>query len=304
MPLIDHITSTLTHLAICTVVFGILTRFWPCNAGIRWWNLRSLATDLAYWLILPVVMRYLRVLMIAGGIALLYGAAAAEGLDTYFTTGFGPISELNFYIQVAIALVIMDIALYWLHRWFHGQRMWRFHAIHHSSEDLDWISSARFHPVNILLGSALVETLLLLAGFSPLVLVFLAPFNLVMNAFVHANLNWTLGPFRYVIATPVFHRWHHTAADAGGEKNFAPTFPVIDLIFGTFYMPKGALPESYGVDDRDVPENFVDHLLYPFRKPAPRPADALTGTSPRDEAAWQADAAQDAVSVRSSRDAA
>jgi sterol desaturase/sphingolipid hydroxylase (fatty acid hydroxylase superfamily) len=29
-----------------------------------------------------------------------------------------------------------------------------------------------------------------------------------------------------VIATPVFHRWHHTTAERGGEKNFAATFPA------------------------------------------------------------------------------
>jgi sterol desaturase/sphingolipid hydroxylase (fatty acid hydroxylase superfamily) len=47
-----------------------------------------------------------------------------------------------------------------------------------------------------------------------------------------------------VIATPVFHRWHHTAAERGGEKNFAATFPVLDLIFGTFHMPAGEKPDG------------------------------------------------------------
>jgi hypothetical protein len=57
-------------------------------------------------------------------------------------------------------------------------------------------------------------------------------------AFAHANLNWTLGPFRYVLAGPIFHRWHHTAADRGGDKNFAATFPILDVLFGTFYLGK------------------------------------------------------------------
>lgn len=299
MDFVEHARNTAIHLGVCAVIFAVLTRFWPCNAGMRWWNLRSLTTDLAYWLVVPVFMRFARIGMLALGVALVYGFAETGNLEAYLTNGFGPIGELNFFVQVGLGLVITDVACYWLHRIFHGKRLWRFHAIHHSSEHLDWISSARFHPVNILLGSAFVEVCLMLAGFSPLALAYLAPFNIVMNAFVHANLNWTLGPFRYVIATPVFHRWHHTAADAGGEKNFAPTFPVVDVIFGTFYMPKGQLPESYGVDDKDVPEDFVDHMLYPFRKPQPRPAAA-----PAEEAAFASEIGQTSEPPPRGRDVA
>jgi sterol desaturase/sphingolipid hydroxylase (fatty acid hydroxylase superfamily) len=290
MDLLEHVKTTFLHLAVCAAIFGVLTRFWPCNQNIRWWNLRSLSTDLVYWLVVPILLRYGRLAILAGGVVLLFGWAELDAFEKYATTGFGPIAALPFYVQVGLALVLTDIGCYWLHRVFHGPKLWRFHAIHHSSEHLDWISSARFHPVNILLGSALVEACLVFAGFSPLAIAFLAPFNVVMNAFVHANLNWTLGPFKYVIATPVFHRWHHTSSDAGGEKNFAPTFPVIDLAFGTFHMPEGKLPESYGVDDRDVPEDFVDHMLYPFRRP--KPAPAATDVA-RDEAAWRTAAHED-----------
>ena len=109
--------------------------------------------------------------------------------------------------------------------------------------------------------------MLLLAGISPNVLVFLGPFTIAHSAFVHANLNWTLGPFKYVLAGPVFHRWHHTSAEQGGEKNFASTFPVLDLMFGTFYMPKDELPDPYGVADQSsFPREIIGQLAYPFRK--------------------------------------
>ena len=64
------------------------------------------------------------------------------------------------------------------------------------------------------------------------------PFNMFHSAFVHANLSWSLGPFRYVLATPIFHRWHHTSREEGGNTNFAGTFPLWDILFGTFRMPK------------------------------------------------------------------
>jgi sterol desaturase/sphingolipid hydroxylase (fatty acid hydroxylase superfamily) len=83
---------------------------------------------------------------------------------------------------------------------------------------------------------------------------------------VHANLNWTLGPFKYVLATPVFHRWHHTSLERGGNTNFAGTFPIWDIMFGTFRMPKGELPDNYGVDGEPLPTEFTGQLAYPFKQ--------------------------------------
>ena len=171
------------------------------------------------------------------------------------------------WLQAALFLAAADFMMYWLHRMFHGGGFWKYHAIHHSSEDVDWISAARFHPVNLLLGTIGVDVVLLTAGISPNVMLWLGPFNIFHSAFVHANLNWTLGPFRYVIATPVFHRWHHTAPAEGGNSNFAGTFPLWDILFGTFRMPAGRLPDNYGIDGQSsFPTEIAGQLAYPFRK--------------------------------------
>ena len=82
---------------------------------------------------------------------------------------------------------------------------------------------------------------------------------------VHANLNWTFGPFKYVFASPVFHRWHHTSQAEGMDKNFAPTIPLIDVVFGTFYMPEGVTPKHYGVPGANIPTGFFAQMLWPFR---------------------------------------
>jgi sterol desaturase/sphingolipid hydroxylase (fatty acid hydroxylase superfamily) len=83
---------------------------------------------------------------------------------------------------------------------------------------------------------------------------------------VHANLDWTLGPLKYVLASPVFHRWHHTALDRGGSRNFAGAFAFWDMLFGTCYMPEHQLPDAYGIDDASFPQGFGSQLLYPFRQ--------------------------------------
>jgi sterol desaturase/sphingolipid hydroxylase (fatty acid hydroxylase superfamily) len=245
-------------------VFTVLTWFWACNPGRPWWRKADIVTDLCYWFFIPVITRYLRIGMLIAGAALLFGITTADGLVAFYDNGHGPLAALPLFVQMGIFLIGEDIVLYWTHRLFHGKRMWRYHAVHHSSEELEWISAARFHPINLFLGSVTADVVMLLMGISPNVFIVLGPFTIAHSAFVHANLDWTLGPFKYVIAGPVFHRWHHTTADRGGEKNFAATFPILDVLFGTFYMPAGERPDHYGVSEREFPSSFQGQLVHPF----------------------------------------
>jgi sterol desaturase/sphingolipid hydroxylase (fatty acid hydroxylase superfamily) len=262
------VSQTLTRnipisLALAAV-FTVLTSFWACNPGRPWWRKADLVTDLCYWFFIPVITRYLRIGLLIAGAAIVFRITTADGLVAFYDNGHGPLATLPLVAQMIVFLVGEDIILYWTHRYFHGAKMWKYHAVHHSSEELEWISAARFHPVNLFLGTVAADVALLLAGVSPNVFVVLGPLTIAHSAFVHANLDWTLGPFKYVIAGPVFHRWHHTAAVRGGEKNFAATFPILDVLFGTFYMPAGELPDSYGIGEREFPASFPGQLVHPF----------------------------------------
>jgi sterol desaturase/sphingolipid hydroxylase (fatty acid hydroxylase superfamily) len=258
-------THILPYLMIAGLMFPVLTYGYACNPMGPWWRNRELATDLCYWFIVPVFTRFLRIGLLVGGAAVLFGISGEKQLIEFFDKGHGPWAQLPFWAQVLLYVLAADVLLYFSHRLFHGARLWKYHAVHHSSEQVDWTSAARFHPVNLSLGTVLVDVVLLLGGLPPVVLSVLVPFNVLMSAFVHANLNWSLGPFKYVIASPVFHRWHHTDITRGGNKNFASTFPVLDLLFGTFYMPKHQLPSAYGVADPGFPQSFGAQLMYPFK---------------------------------------
>ena len=143
--------------------------------------------------------------------------------------------------------------------------MWKYHAIHHAPVIVDWLSSVRFHPVNFICYATFTGVCMALLGFSPQAFAVLVPFNILYSTMVHANLNWTFGPLRYVFASPVFHRWHHSGVKEGGNKNFAPTFPFLDVMFGTFYMPQGRQPKRFGIEANPVPDNFVGQMVYPFK---------------------------------------
>jgi sterol desaturase/sphingolipid hydroxylase (fatty acid hydroxylase superfamily) len=276
----DYWLNTLGWLAGLTIAFAVLARLMPCNRGMYWWkDLRAAATDSIYWFMVPLFLRVGQTLMLMAGMKLLFGGKESQLL---------PVKDLPVWVQCAAILLIQDVQLYLMHRIFHSRLAWRFHAVHHSPKMLDWTSTTRFHPVNNLLSFTLADVVVLLIGFSPEALVALVPFNLMYSAMTHANLNWTFGPLRYVFASPVFHRWHHTTQEQGIDKNFASTFPVLDVIFGTFYMPVGELPEQFGNGDPDFPGDFWGQLLYPFVRRRPSPS---TGAQTPDGTGQEAKAA-------------
>lgn len=262
----DSIVKVIPATIVLALVFTGLNHFWACNPGPPWWQKREIVTDIIYWFAIPLIARLVRIGALILGAALIFNVHGEDQLIAFFDNGHGPLAALPLWVQAILFLVLSDIPLYWLHRIFHGPSLWRYHAVHHSSEDLDWISAARFHPVNIVLGAVAVDVALLLAGISPKIMIWVGPFKIFHSAFVHANLNWTLGPLKYVIASPVFHRWHHTGLEVGGNTNFATTFPIWDILWGTFYMPTDRLPEHYGQDDPMFPAGFVEQTAYPFRQ--------------------------------------
>ncbi|MGL4727268.1 MAG: sterol desaturase family protein [Bosea sp. (in: a-proteobacteria)] len=256
-----------TAVAAAFTILGFFTHS-KASSG-SWWKKPDLITDLLYVFLMPALSAYARLTFLIVGAAIVTGALVGGTVEQYLSGGRGIFADWPFWAQVIAYLILADVMLYWTHRIFHGNGLWRYHAIHHSSEHLDWISAFRFHPINIIFHSVLVDAVLLLAGIAPEVLIWLVPFQLFMSGFVHADVDWDLGPFRGVIASPVFHRWHHTDVERGGEKNFAPTFPVIDMIFGTYYMPKGVIPDHFGVDDPHFPAGIEQQMLYPFKGTKP-----------------------------------
>ena len=265
-----HVLPWLAGLA---VVFTLLSRLSPCNGGKPWWEKRGLLTDLGYWIAVPIFTRYLRIWVTVFLTMWLFDMSDGQQIADFYLNGHGPIATLPLWVQGLIYLVASDFVLYWIHRGFHRGALWKYHAIHHAPKEVEWLSAARFHPVNLVLGTAAVDIAFLLAGISPNIFIVIGPFTIITSCMVHANLNWTFGPLRHVLVSPVFHRWHHSRDMAG--RNFASTFALWDVIFGTYYMPKGALPEQYGIDDDAMPEGMWAQTIYPLiqrEDGAPRPA--------------------------------
>jgi len=277
LEVLEQILLTLWHvfpwLVGMGVVFAVLSRLSPCNEGRPWWQKRGLMTDFGYWILSPIFTRYLRIWVTVSVTIWLFHISDGMKIAEFYAHGHGPLSKFPLWVQAAGYLLVTDFVLYWIHRGFHDGFLWKYHAVHHASEDLEWISAARFHPVNLALGTALVDVVALLSGISPDIFVVVGPFSTLTSGMVHANLNWTFGPLRYVFVSPVFHRWHHARAVC--DRNFASTFSLWDVMFGTYHMPAGALPKDYGIDDKEMPEGLMPQLVYPIlQRGAPVPPGA------------------------------
>ena len=110
---------------------------------------------------------------------------------------------------------------------------------------------------------------LVVLGFAPVAVAAIVPVLTVMAIMLHANLDWDYGPLRTIVASPRFHRWHHTDESNARDKNFAGLFPVFDILFGTYYMPRDRLPSQFGTTT-PVPGGVVAQIVFPFIRTATR----------------------------------
>jgi len=223
---------------------------------------RDLRVDLAWWFFTPLVTRIFTNCALVV-IFVLFAVTTGRSLDPSLLQGFGPIARQPLWLQSVELLVLADFIDYWTHRCFHMSRLWRFHAIHHSPEEMTWLSSSRVHPINDLCTRTFQVLPLIVFGFSAAGIIAVVPYISFYVMFLHSNIAWDFGPLRWVLVSPAYHRWHHTRQREGVDKNFAGIFPLWDLLFGTAYFP-GHLPTKFGVANAKVPNTLAGQLMYPF----------------------------------------
>jgi sterol desaturase/sphingolipid hydroxylase (fatty acid hydroxylase superfamily) len=256
-------------LVISLIIVGgalsAIERLFPAIANKPFWRKDS-SLDLTYWFFTALVSKTLTKAAVFGAVVSVMFILGRH-ISSHAANGFPPVSNQPTPLIILEVLFIGDFISYFMHRAFHRGRLWKFHAIHHSSTQLDWLSSVRLHPINEMLQKAVQIVPFVVLGFPLKVLAAYVPFLTIYALFVHANVNWSFGPLRYIIATPRFHRWHHTSEEQGLDKNFAGLFPIFDIVFGTFYMPEESTPKVFGVCGTDaIPTSLWQQIIYPFKK--------------------------------------
>lgn len=170
------------------------------------------------------------------------------------------------WIQVIALIFCADFVLYWSHRTFHEHpKLWKFHAVHHSVEHMDWMAGSRNHVVQTFVDRCLALVPLYLLGASKEALDIYVAFAAFQAVYVHANVNIPTGPLKYIFVTPQYHHWHHSSEKPAIDTNYAVHMPFYDILFGTYHMPVDHWPAHYGTVNR-LPRTFLGQLFYPFRK--------------------------------------
>jgi len=171
-------------------------------------------------------------------------------------------------LQFAEAFLVASLTGYFGHRAAHEVPvLWRFHKVHHSITEMDWLASAHLHPIDTIWTRGCVVVPLFVLGFGRASFGGIIVLTTLQAIFIHANVRLTFGPLRWLVATPEFHHWHHAADGAAHNKNYAGEFPWVDAVFGTLYLPRGRMPPAYGIDEVQ-PDGYLRQLAWPFRAPA------------------------------------
>jgi sterol desaturase/sphingolipid hydroxylase (fatty acid hydroxylase superfamily) len=220
------------------------------------------ATDVLTGLINGLLL-YAAVLIVLGGLDAV-AAACAPQLRNWIETR--PLLA-----QCVLALALGDLGVYGIHRLEHTVPwLWRFHAVHHSAEEMDWLVGFRFHPVDLFL--------IRVASLGPLVALHVTPSAIgifvVVSGWqawlVHANVRMPYGPLRWLLVSPEFHHWHHSAEREAYDRNYASLVASWDVLFGTVHLPRGRQPLRYGIDEH-MPAGWIERFFHPFRHRAVGP---------------------------------
>lgn len=186
-------------------------------------------------------------------------------------------ASLPIWLALPALFVVTDLFNYGVHRASHEVPvLWRFHRVHHSSRHIDWLATARGHPVDQVLAFVVVTIPAIVVGASTtsglvVVALFVYPFV------CHANISVTGGRLDALLVTPRFHHWHHAAQRRAINRNYGSVLSIWDRIFGTAVDAED-FPPAYGTPEMpdDLP-SYLDHLTSPFRARGREAASAPHG---------------------------
>jgi sterol desaturase/sphingolipid hydroxylase (fatty acid hydroxylase superfamily) len=200
-----------------------------------------------------------------------FSAAVAWTIDAVYGEG-GPwipaLRQLPHWAQVGLAVWAFDFAVYWRHRLEHRLSvLWSIHAVHHTAENVDFLTTNRLHPFELALG-ALCNAAVIRLGLDPAASTVGFTIYFLYNYFIHTNVRIRFrGILRYVLVSPFLHQWHHAKDPAAMGKNVGVVFAWNDRLFGTIYDPEH-WPSEFGFSapaPEHVGQSYVRQLLYPLQ---------------------------------------
>jgi sterol desaturase/sphingolipid hydroxylase (fatty acid hydroxylase superfamily) len=243
-------------LSFCflALVFRPLEVVFPARPGQRFFRPAWL-TDLCFFL-----GQYL----LWNGLALWVLVQVSHWLNGIVPYSFRhAVASQPWWLQALEVILLSDFFIYWGHRLQHRVSfLWRFHAVHHSAEHLDWLAAHREHPLDRIYTVGLINLPALVLGFPIETLAGFIAFRGLWAIYIHSNVRLPIGPLRVLLGAPELHHWHHDRdRDAG---NYANISPLMDVLFGTYRCPDHE-PEHFGLNE-PTPKTYLGHLVLPLSR--------------------------------------
>jgi sterol desaturase/sphingolipid hydroxylase (fatty acid hydroxylase superfamily) len=192
------------------------------------------------------------------------------------------------FLQVIAALLVVEFLWWMSHLARHKVHMfWLFHAVHHSQTELNVFTEDRVHFVDALAASLIMFIPFYIFQVPNLYAVaVIGLYRSIHARFLHANVKINLGWIGWLIASPQFHRVHHSGNPAHEDKNFGVVLSIFDHLFGTAHPSRDIYPET-GINDArfpienntrvfHLPANWLMQTIFPFlqffKQIAPHPS--------------------------------
>ena len=248
-------SNILFGLAVLAVIFIPLERLFalhPRRVLRQGWR-----TDLVHYLVNGAALKIGLI-----GSVVVVGSALRAFVPAPLRLG---IAASPTWVQIVAGFAITTVGGYAGHRAAHEvPLLWRFHRVHHSIRDMDWLAANHLHPLDETFGRSAAVLPLYALGFGRVSLGAFVILITVQAIFIHANVRMNFGPVRWLIATPQFHHWHHAREPRAYNTNYAGEFPILDALFGTLYLPADRWPAQYGIDESE-PAGYLRQLAWPLR---------------------------------------
>ena len=190
----------------------------------------------------PPRRRWRNLGLAAMGSALLYLLAPASAVAfaaAIDARGIGMLSIANWppLLETGIAVLALDLAIYWQHRASHRLPwLWRIHRVHHTDTCFEVTLGLRFHPLEILLSLLYKFAVIAAIGAPPTAV---AIYEILLASFAlwtHADLalparadRW----LRLVVVTPDWHRVHHSVHPDETDSNYGNLLTLWDRLFAS-----------------------------------------------------------------------
>jgi sterol desaturase/sphingolipid hydroxylase (fatty acid hydroxylase superfamily) len=242
------------QIVVIAVGMRALEKKWPLEAATEE---GLVGVDRVYTVlnklgIVPLVI-FIVIFPLTNGIEYLF---RSMGMAPFRIEYLAPWLHSNALLSFLVYFVLYDFAAYWVHRAQHGLSWWwALHSLHHSQRRMTVWSDDRNHVLDDMLVALVLALFAQFVGVQPDDFILILLVGRLVESWSHANVDMDFGRYgKRALVSPRFHRIHHALASAREpnvhDHNFAPVFPIWDILFGTAIYDGKYRPT--GVDDPRV----------------------------------------------------